>query len=448
MNRLDEYRKITAELDNLPPALDYTMTRAQARIKKNKFIKRWAAVPAGIGIFFGIFVMMVNLSMTFALACGQIPLLRELTAAVAFSPSLAAAVKNQYVQPINQEKIQDGIKFRVEYVIVDQKQINFFYTMTGPEDVTLDVDFEIGSRKGEKLEGYTLHYGDYGASSDEFGKLTVDFVEGDVPEGLYLTCRVYERRNGFPSEEKPQYLSVFVFGVSFDPSLTQKGEILRPNLSFTLDGQTFTVSSFEIYPTQIRVELQDDPKNTAWIKDVECYIEDEKGNRFETVGNGLSSTGAADSPKMTAFYMESPFFYDSKELTLHVTGATWLDKDKERVRVSLKDKTADFLPEGIVFEKAEPVNTGWELTFTGEKPKDEGVPQIIGQTYYDLNGKDAFFEGWSVDTYLQPVGEDGQVMEGYSQRVTLKDYSYDTVYLTLSYSRTIKLGEPLALKIK
>ncbi|MFR7893274.1 MAG: DUF4179 domain-containing protein [Dysosmobacter sp.] len=55
----------------------------------------------------------------FARACGRIPLLADLAKAVSWSPSLSAAVENDYVQPLRLSQSKNGITARVEYLIVD-----------------------------------------------------------------------------------------------------------------------------------------------------------------------------------------------------------------------------------------------------------------------------------------------------------------------------------------
>ena len=130
MNRNEEYRALLAELEDLPERLDRTEQRALLRRESARKRRRWFGVPAvGMAACFGAFVLLVNLSVPFARACGSVPLVRELAKAVAWSPSLSAAVENAYVQPIGQSQTVNGITATVEYVIVDQKQLNIFYTL-------------------------------------------------------------------------------------------------------------------------------------------------------------------------------------------------------------------------------------------------------------------------------------------------------------------------------
>ena len=46
MDRNEEYKALLRELDQTPPELEYTVTRAKARAKRSR-ARRWFGVPAG-----------------------------------------------------------------------------------------------------------------------------------------------------------------------------------------------------------------------------------------------------------------------------------------------------------------------------------------------------------------------------------------------------------------
>ena len=102
MNRMDEYTALLAELEQTPEELDHTVNKALNR--KNTLQKKrrfFGTSLGGLAACFATFVLLVNLFPPFARACGSVPVLRELAKAVAWSPSLSAAVENDYVQPID-----------------------------------------------------------------------------------------------------------------------------------------------------------------------------------------------------------------------------------------------------------------------------------------------------------------------------------------------------------
>ena len=141
MNRNAEYQALLTELEMTPPALEYTVQRAVTRKKTSQKKRRLLGVPLGsLGVCFVGFVLLVNLFPPFAYACGRVPLLRELAKAVAWSPSLSAAVENEFVQPMGISQTKNGITATVQYLIVDQKQVNIFFTLEGEGYETLTSD--------------------------------------------------------------------------------------------------------------------------------------------------------------------------------------------------------------------------------------------------------------------------------------------------------------------
>ena len=157
MNRKEEYEHLLSELDNTPLALEYTVMRAKEKTKKRGHIIRLFMIPASsIAIFFITFIIMVNTSITFAMACGRIPLLRELAAAVAMSPSLSAAVTQEYVQPIQLEQSENEVTMRIEYVIVDRKQLNVFYSLRSDIYSNMGVNPSISNPDGTSIENYSM----------------------------------------------------------------------------------------------------------------------------------------------------------------------------------------------------------------------------------------------------------------------------------------------------
>jgi len=458
MNRNDEYKSLREELDDTPAALEYTITRAKAKAKKAKQIRRSFAIPAGsVAAFFICFTILVNVSMPFAMACGRVPVLRELAAAVAFSPSLSAAVANDYVQMINTVQSKNDITMRVEYVIVDQKQLNVFYTLKSQVYSNMDTVSSIESIDGTPLEGFSIIAP--GSGDGQLRQITVDFFDNDIPDGLLLICKVHD--NGpfdtsippqpvsddtlfqTPEYNEPDYIAAFEFTLNFDPYFTQQGKRISMNQSFVLDGQRLIATTVDIYPTHARLNLEDDPSNTAWLKSIDFYFENERGIRFEAVGNGIVATGSPDSPMMRSHRLESSFFADSKHLTMYITGVVWLDKDMERIKVDLENVSAETLPEGVAFEYAERKSGGWMLIFSGTEYKENHTYQLFDWDYYDEYGNEYSYNSVTTGTISPYVERDGV----FFLQFALADYPYDTVYLSPSFSRMTTPDTPVVLNL-
>ena len=364
MNRNEEYSALLNELETTPPQLEYTVQRAMARKNASQKKRRLLGIPAGsLAICFTAFVLLVNLFPPFAAACGKVPLLAALAEAVRWSPSLSAAVENDYVQPMDQRQSDGGVTAAVEYLIVDRKQVSIFYTLDTDRDIAyLDADYDI--RLPGDLQGYSSTTGSYGLENGALRRIDVNFVDLDVPETLELALRVYDstevRESGMgpaepagdygdemlsdPQEPQRAYLAEFTFALTFDPEFTAQGTVVPVNADFRLDGQSFTLTEVEVYPTHLRVNIKDDSGNTAWLRGLSLYLENEYGERFESCANGISASGDPDGEGYGTFWLDSPFFSRGEHLTLCITGAEWLDKDRESIWVDLTGNNGEELP--------------------------------------------------------------------------------------------------------
>jgi len=474
MDRLTEHNTLRGALMETPPALEYTVTRAKARHKASKRIHHFVTIPVGgLALFMVAFVVTVNASMTFAAACGRIPLIRVLAEAVTFSPSLNAAVLNEYVQPIEQEQTKNGITVRVEHVIVDQKQLNIFYTLTSELYTAMAITPSITNADGDIPDGGYYIYAQTNPVTEDgaLRHISVDFDNNNVPESLVFSCRVHDNgmidfdaQSAMPPdasvasvllgplhEMAPEAIAAFDFTLIFDPLFTQKGETITLDKTFTIDGQTLTATTVEIYPTHLRLNLLDSESNTAWHKTLGFYIENEHGERFETIKNGITATSSVYSPLLQSHRLESPFFYESEHLTLHITDVEWLCMDKERVRIDLANGTAEALPEGITLERTMHTSAGWELTFACEEWAENYAHQLFMTDYTDENGN--FYEDNSFMTIKSVLSTDGAgeliEREGvFFMQFLLAGYHEATVYFSPAYLETMALEEPVAIEVK
>lgn len=467
MDRNEEYKKLMEELEHTPIQLEYTMERAEAKSKeRGKCLKKIFAIPLSscLAILI-IFTMLVNSMPVFAYACGSIPVVKELAKFVAFSPSLSAAVENKYVQPIEEEQTQSDITARVEYVIVDQKQLNIFYSLDSKVYTALDAEPEISNIDGSNLDGYGMSSGNPGVENGELNYMTVDFTNQNMPNGICLTLKVYDKdskvkEEPIPVEEsmfleeivysEPDYISEFTFKLQFNTYYTSQAEKIALHTPFVLDHQKLILEEAEIYPTHMRLNLEDEKDNTAWLKGLEFYIENEKGKKFDKITNGITATGKEDSPMMASHRLESSFFSKSKSLMMYITGVEWLDKNREKVKLDLKNVKAEALPEGVTFEQAERKQNGWLLTFAAKAYKENSSYDFFYSQYYDEEGNEYYYDNWStMFGYTdQQTGEFIKKSDAFIVEILLKDYTYDTVYMCPSFTRKVELAEPVMIRIK
>ena len=414
MNRKLEYQELLQELDKTVPELEFTLERAYAKKRRrNRIIRSFASIAAT----FALFVVLVNFCTPVAYACSKVPFLRDLAEAVTFSRSLSDAVDNEYVQPMYLTQTVGDITASVEYLIVDQKQVNVFFSLDSEVYTKLGVNPDVVMVDDAYLK-CSYGFSSWEEENGELRRLEIDFTDEDVPDKIKLRLKVYSQ---FPlnddtestvipyenvndilfedhSKNEPKILAEFEFILEFDPDFTRSGKKVSVNQTIELDGQQITITNIEIYPTHLRVNVEDDKENTAWLKRLDFYIETGFGKKFDAPSNGVTATGTTDSPAMVSFRTDSTWFYDVNRITIVITGAEWLNKDMEKVYVNLKTGETDALPEGVTFHSAVKEEEGWIVSFEGGKRSDKEIYSIFYGKYFDMDGTEHNINSWGTST--------------------------------------------------
>jgi hypothetical protein len=480
MNRTEEYQALLAELNDLPPALDQTVVRAEARAQKSRKTRR--TVTAAISSFAGIaaaFVLLVNISLPFAHACGKIPFLRELAQAVSLSPSLSAAVENEYVQPIDQTKSDVGVTMTVRYLIVDQRQMILFYTLSA-EDPSLYLECYPALRPAEgadALPEYGLSYNGYADQDpDTLRSMTVIFTDDDspLPEDFILDATIKVNLDAMgtateidtDNEDKKSTSSIYAptvddvpneetvatlsFPIHVDLSQVQDAHIYEVGQEVTLDGQTITVERLEVYPTFMQVVLSDHEENTAWLIALDFYLTDNRGRTYGQ-SDGITAIGSADSPFWPIHRVDSSYFSDAKSYTLHITGATWLDKDADTVTLNLEDGTSSPLPDIIQGYEYEPDGDGYAFCFYLPENANRN---LLDHRYWDSQGQEGYILSMGFMTQSPSPSALSSLSDGLDPDQTyatesfrVDDYTDSQITFGLSYSRQTDLDSPVTLPI-
>lgn len=430
MDRMTEYRQLLDQLDGTPPALDGAVDRARARARRSRTGRRLGIPAASLCGAAAAFVLLVNLSVPFARACGSVPVLRELAAAAALSPTLKAAVEHDYVQPLGLRAEDDGFAMELSYLMADRGQLVLFARVTGPEEYD---DFLPSARllgpDGEGLPGWST-VGTSVVPGELSGALTLIYNgEGTpaLPETLRLECTVGAYDDDRPGEWATA--ARFTFEFPLDERFRDRGRTVEVDRWLELDGNRIRVAALEVAPTHARLVLEQDPANGEELRSLDFWLEDGDGARYERgSASGLSAVG-------DTYLVESPWFADSEELTLHIAGARWLDRELTAVTVDLKTLESGPLPEGVTLTGVRRQGDDVELSFAApvNQPFESNITLPDGTRDYAGMG------------LTQQPGEGGSGL--YRGYLLLKDYPYDTVTLTPAWSRTTAFAAPVTVEL-
>lgn len=452
MNRTEEYWALVAQLRETPPELAGTVDRARARARRERRGKRLGIPLASLGGVAAAFVVLVNCSTPFAMACRRVPFVRELAQAVAFQPSLKAAFENDYVQPVGQSQTQNGITATVEYLIVDQTSLNVFYTLSWAGETWLDVVPDLLDENGASPEGSRgASWGDPAGTEEDYRLMTFYFDGAVLPEKLQLVLEVSDSgrdkvtnqlaaptdapvdSSPWPDEESSApspVLAEFTFPLTIDPSLLGPGRTVEVGQWVELDGQRLYLDQLTIDPTRMELTLEADPDNTAELRSLDCYALDGAGNRY---GKPSITYGGGE-----AIQLESCYFSENQDLTLYIEEAQWLDKDRTSFTLDLTTGEADWLPENLTDVTIERRDGNVYLSFRN----DEQIVTFDG--YCDPEGGQHTWGSMSMSS----IDKDG---DGYSESMTeyrvLRDYPWDTVTIGLSSNRAAAFDPPIQVNL-
>ena len=430
MTRMEEYQALRQELETVPEAMEIVADRALAREKTCRKKRRIWGVPVGsLAACFALFLLLVNCFPTFASACEGLPVLRELVEALRMDKYLRLAVENEYVQPLGLSQTENGITARVEYLIVDQKNVNVFFRFYASDGRPLRARYSADTpgcvsvmENLDLLEDGTLR---------RIGIMATD----DLPDTLELTLCAYDGEYG--SYEDADLAAEFHFTIEYDPSFTAHGETIPVETAFTLEGQTLTVERAEIYPTHMRLIVQEAEENTAELSSLDLYLTDDRGRTYDLGVGGLVQMGSAENGEH-CYTVESPWFQNGKHYTLHIRGAQFLTKERPPVRVDLRAKTAEGLPDGVSLKDVQRQSDMWIILFD-RTPPPEGLTHASTQFKSDYRSEDGTLEGYTGHGVHSDMAQEDLTLED--------NYPEDVVYLFLSYDSTVLLPQTLDIPI-
>lgn len=409
MNRMEEYSKLRRSLKEVPPQLEFVRTRVEARSKKKKYFSWvWKGPVLTAVALIMVFTVLTNTSVVFARAVSEIPILRELALFVAFDPSLKAAVENKYVQPVGLTQQSGGITVEIPYVIADQQRLSVYYRVAGGENWMYEPEPNpLRDEKGQELTSMTSSKTIYPDEVKGLQELRFDLAECTLPQKVRVQFSLLaSEREQLAGEaplrvpqdgvvesegrgEQPAQVAYgeFDFLIQIDSQLTLPTKVIPLQREFTVQGQAVHLNQLEIYPTQAKLLLEIPQSNTALVKKLRVWLEDEAGNRWNGKTNGISGRGD-NNGNVGEVWIESAYFTRANQLTLHIDAAGILKKQEEMVTVDLNKGTASPLPEHIKLERIARQGGRATLYFSIQRETEDHSTQQFDMIYYDSSGRE------------------------------------------------------------
>ena len=377
MKRNEAWEDLLTQAEQIPEELETRLNRTLARAERREKRRRWLKPLIGVTGTAAAFVLLVNSSVTFALAASRVPIVRELVEAVAFDPSLKAAVAHDYVQLVGDTYTKDGVTVTVEYLIADPMNVSVFYSLSDEQDRELELVPHLFDPDGNALP-VSATFGEEGADrgAEQTGwwervrsRLGLDKADKTLytwrlhasEEGVIRThmqlqveVRTWEMwqdadRNamdGRESRDTPDVLFTLDIPLTIEPQFLKSGRVFPVNQTVDVLGQKLTIDEIAVYPSNTRITWHTDPENDAWLTYLPFYLTDEHGNRVDGIRNGVSGTGGDRGYGGGAIWLDSAWYDTAEHLTVHLEVAAVVPKEADTIILNA-DGRLENLPDYI-----------------------------------------------------------------------------------------------------
>jgi hypothetical protein len=444
MNRRQEYYELLSSLENTPAELNFTMTRVGARIKK---VQRkqllWKTALTSFLTLVIIFVVTVNAFPTVAFALSNVPILGSLVRAVSFDPSMKKAVENNYAQYVGLEKTVDDVTVKIEYLIVDAQRISVFYSCTKPDTLVLN-SMQAFDKNDEHLVA-GISYKNLSEDKDGLNEARIDLGEDQlVPEELTFTlsfCKADKRQVATIRDEvtPSEVVSELSFRLNPDPQYAKTVKTIEINKELMINGQKIKIERLDIFPTQAKLLLICAENNSAYIKGLDLWLEDDKGNRYEPKNNGITATFSSDNENVASLWIESSYFAKTQTLKLCINGIQMIAKDALFGVIDYQTGTITNLPKDVRVEEISLQGNNLHISLVGKSPKPNHTFQIAGWEYWHGDEKCSFGSRSST------TGDDEY---HFIEMFEIKEFDVSSQYkLKWNYGPIEALKEPISITL-
>jgi len=496
MNRNDEFTELMKELDEGVPEIGESIKKGSRRKARKQFLYQ---PLMGLAAVFMLFVLSVNLCTPVAMAFSKVPVLKDLTKAVAISRSVKEAIENNYIQEMELTQTKDGVTVEIVSAVVDQGKLSVFYRFESETYKDLTANCTVYDESGKNELGITdYEMTDWNTPNEEIRcvntehltfNVTEKIVLESMPEKVQFHMVVWDREaygkdytakvaaggaQVYDQSEGAEKYCIAEFDFLLDLTLENMPEAVtyEVNQELEIEGSKYTVTNVQVYPTYMRIGVKVDPENTLLLENIVFYVETEDGEHYYSEMCPIMQERIdEDTPYIYYFDAESPYFSEAESLKLVVTGVVWSDPEKDRAWINLVTGETSNLPENVSLKQIYEQDGTTYIRFEQQceyrriMQNEEGVPETIVlslnpflRTYYDGDGNEHKLKVYGFaekDADVEMPGElvydeNGAPTNIMKREIRLNNYSYDEIYLTNGYTDEWKAedAEEVSIAIK
>ena len=457
MDRKNEFDALKRELDETPFELEYSISKAISRVKKQKHYHLFWKTPA-VTLFsiLILFTLTVNLFPKVALAMSNVPLLKYLIVAVAFDENLKLAVEHDYYQVLGESQTQGDVTATVDYMIVDAGRISLFFHVDAPVTEG-NYSFELLDEEGNPFQAGIFY--DTGYVSGEMESITIEFLDKTITVPTEFTFQITVnsdpnfrssreatsvQASPAPSQSNTKsttdFAHSFTFRIHTDQSFRQNVATYPINQYITISNQKIYLEQLDIYPTKTGLTLTCDTENEAIVYHLGIYFKDEDGNIYDTPSNGVVATLDPESNNINGVFFDSSYFSTSKHITMYITDINIIPKEKLYGTIDYEHGTITNLPENITVDTVNLKEDDLTFTLRGYREQPSSAYEMIQSQYWDETGHLYNFGSWSSETDVNS--------DYFYTTYKIPDFSKHQYHIQWSYAPTIHLDAPIEIQIK
>jgi len=326
MENKDE--KVFALLNDIPVSenIDVAVDRGINKYKKQKVQRKKTVYSfAMVAVLIISFVSVIRFSPNIASAFYQIPFLQPLVEMIAYDKGMEDILENEYYEEINTSVTKDGFTVTVTNVVADESGMMVSYKLETDKNLKSFQFSPTIFHGGEPIKGTVI----------------ADVLVADGEK--YLFENTVEVTNGPDFKLLSNDFELIVEldkDISITVPFTLKNEIKQSktyviNETLTIENQKFTIKELVISPIRTKMVVSVDPSNSKKILSLgEIRLEDEKGETWGTIRNGVSAMGEITSEDYYLMF-QSNYFRTPEELTIHFSNIEVIDRVNDHILVDL-----------------------------------------------------------------------------------------------------------------
>ena len=333
--QLEAYRakleEVPIQADKLNKAIEMGVHIAEADVremkrKRRKFIWSFATVA----ILVLAFATTIRISPAFANAVSAIPGMGKIIELLQYDKGMQAIVDNDYYQSVHASQMKDDLTITIDGVILDETGMVISYTLEAPFSLE-----QINYKKiklfqnGEEIPYAAMSYNEPDQKHDNRKEDVINFLFNGKQE--YAT-------QDFVLEIEVDNTQKTTFSLPFNvPQDVKKGKVYTVNQKVEVENQKIMIQSVTVHPLRVEVKIAFDELNAMKILNFEdMRIEDEKGEVWSKIQNGLNGLGPGENEQI--LYLQSNYFEQPKQLHFKFNKIQALPKEESFLLVDVETK--------------------------------------------------------------------------------------------------------------